>query len=143
MSPDPNYDELDPGIRRVVRWLREAGFDTCDSGDGISKFLPDSGWDPAGHDELMRIPHVAMTCGPEDLVRMADRIAGMLSVLRIDVGVQAPAADTHVQLLASYDPFAPEFGLLVLTHFTDAQLVEAQAAAHGAGLVFDDHEGDA
>lgn len=37
----PNYDELDPGIREVVRFLNEAGFTTTDSGDGVSKTDPD------------------------------------------------------------------------------------------------------
>jgi hypothetical protein len=27
-------DELDPGIRRVVRWLRSLGYETCDPGVG-------------------------------------------------------------------------------------------------------------
>jgi len=27
-------DGLNPGIRRLVVWLRANGFDTCDSGDG-------------------------------------------------------------------------------------------------------------
>lgn len=30
------YD-LDPGIRRVVELLIANGFETCDSGDGVSK----------------------------------------------------------------------------------------------------------
>lgn len=32
-----NYAELDPGIRDVVMLLRQARFDTTDSGDGVSK----------------------------------------------------------------------------------------------------------
>ena len=32
-----NIEELDPGIRRHVLSLRDAGFETTDSGDGISK----------------------------------------------------------------------------------------------------------
>ena len=36
VSEEPDYDELDPGIRETVRWLRAMGFDTCDSGDGKS-----------------------------------------------------------------------------------------------------------
>jgi len=33
-----DYDEIDPGIRDVVRRLREAGYNTTDSGDGVTKF---------------------------------------------------------------------------------------------------------
>lgn len=32
-----DYAELDPGIREMVRKLNDAGFRTCDSGDGVSK----------------------------------------------------------------------------------------------------------
>jgi hypothetical protein len=33
-----NYEELDPGIRRVVQWMNEElKIETCDSGDGKSK----------------------------------------------------------------------------------------------------------
>lgn len=32
-----DYETLDPGIRDVVRMMRERGFDTTDSGDGHSK----------------------------------------------------------------------------------------------------------
>lgn len=31
---DEFYASLNPGIRKTVRLLHEAGFDTCDSGDG-------------------------------------------------------------------------------------------------------------
>lgn len=31
------YDELDPGIRKHVRALNDAGIKTTDSGDGVSK----------------------------------------------------------------------------------------------------------
>lgn len=39
-----DYEKLDPGIRKLVKLLRDNGFDTTDSGDGISKFtdFPDS-----------------------------------------------------------------------------------------------------
>ena len=40
---DIDYGELDPGIRETVRRLNEEGFETCDSGDGVSKF--EKGWD--------------------------------------------------------------------------------------------------
>lgn len=31
------YDKLDPGVREFVRFLREHGYVTTDSGDGVSK----------------------------------------------------------------------------------------------------------
>lgn len=47
-----SYDELDPGIREVVRALRDAGYNTIDSGDGVSK----KGTHAEG--EYLDFPHV-------------------------------------------------------------------------------------
>lgn len=35
--PDIDYASLDPGIQHAVRFLRQHGFDTTDSGDGYTK----------------------------------------------------------------------------------------------------------
>jgi hypothetical protein len=37
MSEPVNYDDLDPGIRWLVKLFNEHGIETCDSGDGVSK----------------------------------------------------------------------------------------------------------
>lgn len=36
-EPDFDYEMLDPGVRDMVRWLRKKGYETIDSGDGVSK----------------------------------------------------------------------------------------------------------
>lgn len=46
---DAIYANCDPGIRTLVRWLRERHYDTTDSGDGITK--PDVG-------RVLDFPHV-------------------------------------------------------------------------------------
>ncbi len=46
-----NYDELDPGIRRLVRLLNDWGWPTTDSGDGKTK--GENGAD---------FPHVIVSC---------------------------------------------------------------------------------
>lgn len=48
-----NYDQLDPGIRDIVKLLHDNGFDTTDSGDGISKSK--DGWP---ENEIIPYPHV-------------------------------------------------------------------------------------
>lgn len=51
------YDDLDPGIVEVVRFLHGHGFETTDSGDGVSKLDPDFKW----HDpHCWTVPHVAV-----------------------------------------------------------------------------------
>lgn len=45
MQHDDIIAACDPGIRRVVAWLRERGFKTTDSGDGVTK--PSAGDDDA------------------------------------------------------------------------------------------------
>ena len=37
LSPEEEA-ALDPGIRKMVKWMRQLGYDTTDSGDGVSKF---------------------------------------------------------------------------------------------------------
>lgn len=64
-----DYAELDPGIRDTVRLLRQAGFQTTDSGDGVSK--------PADA-RVFDVPHVAMTCAREDMFAQAESAAALL-----------------------------------------------------------------
>jgi hypothetical protein len=55
MSESLDYETLDPGIRDVVRRLRDRGFETTDSGDGVSK---PAEWYAAG--EAIPFPHVVI-----------------------------------------------------------------------------------
>ena len=70
--PDINYSLLDPGICKVVRWLRERGFDTMDSGDGVSKKLG------IERGLAMDIPHVIIKTEPATMAAEADRLAQTL-----------------------------------------------------------------
>jgi hypothetical protein len=79
---------LDPGIRTTVLTLRAAGFETTDSGDGVSK---PAEWYAAG--EALRYPHVACVISRKDCFSEADRMAEILG------------ADWHVE--ASYTPGGP------------------------------------
>jgi len=62
--------ELDPKIRRTVKWLRSQGYDTCDSGDGSK----------AGTMECaMSVPNVFMDVEkPIDVISEADRLHALL-----------------------------------------------------------------
>jgi hypothetical protein len=69
----PNYDELDPGIREVVRFLNDRGFHTTDSGDGRSK--PQE-WFDAG--DAIPYPHVVVASSPMGLAHEALSVARVL-----------------------------------------------------------------
>lgn len=60
-----NYDQLDPGIRQVVRQLNDLGFVTTDSGDGVSK---------TDMEGAMDVPNVAIKVDPFYLLGEADRL---------------------------------------------------------------------
>lgn len=72
-----DYEQLDPGIRGIVRLLREAGFETTDSGDGVSK--PGAGVvDNDGVMEVMDLAHVAATVSIDTMRSEADRLQMLL-----------------------------------------------------------------
>lgn len=111
---DPiDLEPLDPGIRETVRFLREHGFDTCDSGDGATKFV-DPRWRVDGKlpEEVLDFPHVAMRVRPGDLVSEADRLLGLLTSIGIDLSPIGPVGGPSLQ--ASYDPTQPDFAHLFL-----------------------------
>lgn len=80
---------LDPGVRRLVVWLASEGFETCDSGDGVTK--------PAsGYEEAEREPHVYMIVTPTTMVGEAHRLLDLLQ----DNDVDAP----DMLIEATYSP---------------------------------------
>jgi hypothetical protein len=110
-----NIDELDPGIRRVVRWLREHGFETTDSGDGVSK------WSLIQDGEALDFPHVFMVVRPEEMVAEARRLRGELASIGITC---APEGMGGPSIVVSFDPAAEvdDIAILALTGLPDAGL---------------------
>lgn len=122
---DEDFDpeELDPGVRRLVLWLRGLGFDTTDSGDGRTKLA-------AGFDEgsALPYPHVAICVEPENLVRDADRLADLLQEEHgIEVGPTPPEPPDPPRIEASYDP-STGTAMLLLLHVDDSMLRGSGAA---------------
>lgn len=98
ISNDLDYNQLDMGIRKVVRWLREQGFETTDSGDGESK---------SDGARVFDMPHVAIRCTRKDLITEADRLEDLiLTHLR---GIYE---EIHIE--ATYDPSDRSCVLLLL-----------------------------
>lgn len=99
MNVEPiDYSELDPGIRDVVRVMREAGFDTTDSGDGVSK--------PKDDMCVLEYPHVFAVTEPARMVPEADRLAALLGP-EWDVDVSySPRSGKAFLAAAKMDPVA-------------------------------------
>jgi hypothetical protein len=109
---DPNT--LDPGIRTTVLWLREHGFDTRDSGDGVSKIDVN-----AGDDDFAALwyPHVAIIVPPDQLIAEARRLLKLLFARGIRIDEQGP--DESVPAIeASFDP-ANDIAMIVLSGVDD------------------------
>lgn len=109
MTDSVPYDNLDPGIRRLVRFLNDNGFETCDSGDGRSKFgsdgkpLPEWQSDDDRFEWVMDVPHVVVSCEPANLVTEVDRLVALL--LSCDIKVESMSLDGDtVSVQGSYEP---------------------------------------
>jgi hypothetical protein len=64
MTDDLDYSQLNHGIREVVRLLRSHGFETTDSGDGVTNVA-------AGMEGALAIPHVHCRIPASNQVRCA------------------------------------------------------------------------
>lgn len=87
-------DDINPGIRKTVEWLREQGFDTCDSGDGATHMAE------CDRDH----PYVVMTVEPSRLIEETHRLRAALETLGLEVVNMGPDPNDGVSIQASYDP---------------------------------------
>ena len=127
MKVDPLTPEetaaLDPGIRRLVTLLRAHGFETTDSGDGVTKpraaFAEHPGWCERDLVEvgILTMPHVHIRVS-RDMCDEADRL---LCILRINCprafGYR-PFAFDDAAIQATYSPF-DGIALLSVTGISD------------------------
>lgn len=98
MSGDIDYAKLDPGIREIVRKLRDLGWDTTDSGDGVSK--PDM-------ECAMSFPNIAVATACDRFFRDADALDIELSRIEPGWTVEAtywPACGTVILLATKEKP---------------------------------------
>lgn len=120
---DLNYDELDPGIRRTVRWLRSLGYETCDSGDGKTKPAQGLTWE----DGVRDMAHVCINLrdpgtgrnGP--LGEEATHLLQRLEAIGIRVGPIGHEIDGMASIQATYDP-ATGSSILDLMGLDDSML---------------------
>ena len=71
-----DYDKIDPGIRKLVWFLRTLGFRTTDSGDGVSK---------PSTERMIHRPHVYIEVDPRDLLSETDRVYRLLGMFGVDL----------------------------------------------------------
>lgn len=90
---------LNPNIARTVAWLRDLGYETCDSGDGQTHL--------AACDRPY--PYVCMKCPPDLLVQSAmelrETLRGLgVPVVSVTAAFAAGERPSGVCIQASYDP---------------------------------------
>lgn len=103
--------KLNPGIRRLVKWLNAMGFKTVGSGDGRTH---DFGCD---RDHA----YVVIRVEPEKLVAEADRLSNELYA--IGIIVEAQSEELHPCIQATYDPLCSEMpASLDLMNVTDEMM---------------------
>jgi hypothetical protein len=106
-----DYSELDPGVRELVRILREHDFDTSDSGDGVTKLA--AGWTPE-KDSVLEVPHVHIPLDYAELmIRESHRLRDLLNNLGILV--------SEGMIQTTYDPHS-EIAILSLYMVSDKDL---------------------
>ena len=109
---DINYDDLDPGIREVVRRLNDALFTTTDSGDGASKVE----WIEDG--EAEDFPHVVITVASDEIEIETNRLKNLVESWGVCV---EPVGYSPVWIQATYDP-CDGLATIMLAGVSDAAL---------------------
>lgn len=91
-----DYESLDPGIRDLVRLLRQNRFNTTDSGDGVSK--------PPEH-RVLDYPHVFCSSDSKSLIGECDRMREVL----IEAGLYATQDWVRGETFATNDGTRTQF----------------------------------
>lgn len=118
---DIDYEALDPGIRRTVRWLRSLGFETTDSGDGVTKPAMGLTWDDGvrDHPHVIIVPRQEYTMWP---VGVTIALGGLVSYIT-SLGIQVvPIGHEGVSIQATIDATRPERAIIDVMHLHDGLL---------------------
>ncbi len=113
-------DGIDPGVRRLVAWLRANGFNTTDSGDGKTKFA--QGF--TTEDGVCEWPHVVIVFDKHEFVAEVDRLGTLLwDEHKIELFDMGPEETNEPRLDASYC-FASQCATAMLLYVDDSMLAE-------------------
>lgn len=105
-------DELCPGIKKTVEWLQNLGYETVDSGDGVSN---------EGMGCELPFPHVFMQIEGLGLVAAAKTLMGQLANAGVRVGEMLPDGTPQPKIEVSYDPL-DDTAILALLYVDDEML---------------------
>lgn len=111
LLPPIDFAALNPGVRRLVRVLREAGFDTCDSGDGATH----------DHECDRSYPYVVIRVRPAEMAEEARRLRKVLRAFGCAVDTAIGMDESEPAIQATYDP-VNDIATIDLTGVTDAAL---------------------
>lgn len=104
MNDGFDYSSLNPGIQRTVKWLRDFGFDTQDSGDGVTRQYD---CDPG-------FPYVSITIAHSgELIPESHRLVEALRLIGVHVTHQDENG-TNVAIQAMYDPLSESCEILLI-----------------------------
>lgn len=93
MSFDIN--DVQPTMRKLVTWLRAAGFETTDSGDGVTNV-------EAGMEGALTEPHVfILLANYLSIIRQADRLQRLVVEYGFSIGYE----EGEVYVEAMYSPY--------------------------------------
>lgn len=107
--------DLNPGIKRTVKWLNDAGYPTVDSGDGKTHDHECDREDP-----YVVVQVDAVNAFPESLVDWTNNLKEALEALGVAVG---PIGIGPVWLQANYDP-CNGYAFIDITGIHDGMLPE-------------------
>lgn len=94
LSELPSFlENVSPGVKDLVWWLRMNGFETTDSGDGSNH--------EDGMEGALPFPMVSMTVTPEVLVIESVRLRDLLAKRGV---ILQPTGSELPSIQASYDP---------------------------------------
>lgn len=103
---------VNPGVQRLVGWLRSKGFDTTDSGDGVTNVA-------AGIEYALDFPHVAIAVNKDRMVQEADALADLLAEHGIPIHMNHYEERPWID--ATYCP-GDQTALIFLNHVSDKDL---------------------
>lgn len=90
---EPDYSKMNPGIVETVKFLRQHGFNTTDSGDGETR-----DWDCD-----LGLPYVHMKVDPDSIALEAQRLMAVLKTKGVEI-VEPDEEGTSQNIQATYDP---------------------------------------